>query len=104
MGLNKSDGQPFLKKKDSGTENEMITRKKINNATQWLIERSTDKPFENILVHCNMGISRSTTIVVRYLQVVHDMTYNEAINYIKTRRSFIKPNSLFKRILIKQDM
>ena len=89
---------------DSSTENEKDTRKKINNATQWLIEQSIEKPLENILVHCNMGISRSITIVVRYLQIVYDMTYSEALKYIKTRRSFVKPNTLFKRILIKQDL
>ena len=56
------------------------------------------------LVHCNMGISQSTTIIIRYLQIMHNMTYRETMKYIKTRRPFVKPNSLFKRILIKQDI
>lgn len=34
----------------------------------------------------------------------HNMSYKEGFNFIKNIRSVIKPNRLFKKILIKQDL
>jgi protein-tyrosine phosphatase len=79
------------------------TRRFINKVTNKLIDTVIDNNMTNILVHCNMGISRSVTIVIRYLQMVYGMNYKEALNYIKNIRPIVKPNTLFKRILIGQD-
>lgn len=49
----------------------------------------------NILIHCEMGISRSATIVISYLMYKKQMTMDEAIAFIKSKRSIIKPNCGF---------
>lgn len=54
---------------------------------------------ENILVHCNAGISRSPTIVIAYLMAREKFTFNEAFQRVKLQRVGIKPNEGFIRQL-----
>ena len=62
------------------------------------------KQEENVLIHCNMGISRSTTAVVRYLQLKYPKkSYNTLLQLVKQRRPVATPNKLFSRILISLD-
>jgi protein-tyrosine phosphatase len=51
------------------------------------------------VVHCQMGISRSATIVIAYL-MSGGMDINYAYRYVKLRRPFINPNSGFTEQLI----
>jgi protein-tyrosine phosphatase len=37
---------------------------------------------ENILIHCRAGMSRSASIVISYLMIVHYMKYEEALKYV----------------------
>jgi protein-tyrosine phosphatase len=83
---------------------ERETRRAINKVTHLLISYKEENANASILIHCNMGISRSATVLIRYLQLVHDMSYREALLYVKARRGVAKPNHLFKKILIKQDL
>ncbi|KAK2586765.1 hypothetical protein KPH14_011793 [Odynerus spinipes] len=50
---------------------------------------------ENILVHCNAGVSRSPTIVISYLMASEHLSYDEAYEKVKSKRNCIKPNSGF---------
>ena len=54
---------------------------------------------ENILVHCNAGISRSPTIVISYLMTLEKMSFNEAFEKVKKARNRIKPNEGFLKQL-----
>jgi len=58
-----------------------------------------------VLVHCNMGISRSSSVVLWYLQHLELITtpYETLEGIIKGRRPVIKPNSLFRKILRSED-
>lgn len=50
----------------------------------------------NVLVHCVSGISRSATIVIAYLMKIQDMTFQQAFDFVKERRSIVSPNSGFR--------
>lgn len=54
---------------------------------------------ENILVHCNAGVSRSPAIVIAYLMIHTKLSYNEAYNKVKEVRSCIRPNDGFVKQL-----
>lgn len=56
---------------------------------------------KNIFVHCQMGISRSASIVIAYLIREHKMTYRAAYDYVKERRGQIEPNFGFSCALMK---
>lgn len=52
-----------------------------------------------VFVHCNAGISRSSTLVISYLIKFGNMRYNEAYQLVKTARPAILPNGGFQKIL-----
>jgi len=68
------------------------------------------KQKKNVLVHCMAGISRSTTIVLNYiLKKKYELNHiknpyiivDDIINYVRTKRYIINPNSGFiKQLMI----
>ncbi|XP_071454474.1 dual specificity protein phosphatase MPK-4 [Hetaerina americana] len=48
-----------------------------------------------VLVHCYFGVSRSATIVTAYLMKKHRISYEEAIERVKSCRRFVGPNRGF---------
>lgn len=53
----------------------------------------------NVLVHCNAGVSRSATIVIGYLILVKNYTYDDAYSLVKIARCCIRPNKGFEEQL-----
>ena len=45
-----------------------------------------------ILIYCRAGQSRSATLCIAYFMKYHDMTYDEAFQYVRGRRPIIHPN------------
>lgn len=54
---------------------------------------------ENVYVHCHAGISRSSTVVMAYLMKYHEMSYDEALGYVRQFRPAVHPNPGFSRML-----
>jgi len=52
-----------------------------------------------VLVHCQMGISRSSTVVIAYLMEKQKMKYLDALSYTMQRRTHISPNQGFRKQL-----
>jgi len=52
-----------------------------------------------VLVHCVMGISRSTTVVCAYLMMTRKMSPTSALAFVKKRRPQVHPNYGFMRQL-----
>mmetsp|Transcript_33239 Transcript_33239/g.67778 ORF Transcript_33239/g.67778 Transcript_33239/m.67778 type:complete len:278 (-) Transcript_33239:271-1104(-) len=49
----------------------------------------------SVLVHCQRGVSRSATAVIFYLIRKANMTYEQALQLCKQRRSTVDPNAAF---------
>ena len=65
---------------------------------------------EKILVNCMIGSSRSATIVIAYIMWKQKMKYEDAFNFVKSKRKIINPNygfkeqlRIFEDLLIKND-
>lgn len=56
-------------------------------------------PGHTVAVHCMAGISRSPSVVIAWLILYRGMSYEDAFSLVIRRRSFIRPNTLFTRIL-----
>ena len=54
---------------------------------------------ENILVHCNIGMSRSASVVIYYIMKTQNLKYDDALKFVKGRRPIVKPNVGFSKIL-----
>lgn len=69
-------------------------------------DRMSDKINEHLinggraLVHCVLGISRSTSIILAYLMKYKHMSLKQAYDYVQSRRSVARPNPGFWRQLI----
>lgn len=48
-----------------------------------------------ILVHCNLGVSRSSTVVIAYLMKSREWSLKMAYDFVKDRRQCIQPNRGF---------
>ncbi|XP_023720317.1 uncharacterized protein LOC111871434 isoform X3 [Cryptotermes secundus] len=53
------------------------------------------KEGSKVLVHCKMGVSRSASVVIAYAMKAYNWDFKEAFEYVKQKRSCIKPNSSF---------
>ncbi|XP_074530593.1 protein phosphatase Slingshot homolog 3 [Halichoeres trimaculatus] len=57
------------------------------------------KSGQAVLVHCKMGVSRSASTVIAYAMKQERWPLDVALNYVKDRRSIIKPNEGFMKQL-----
>jgi serine/threonine/tyrosine-interacting-like protein 1 len=64
------------------------------------METALQNPSNRILVHCNLGISRSTTLILAYLMRIFNATLYEVFKFLKHRRPIVCPNLGFLRQLI----
>lgn len=72
--------------------------KKVMGETCAFIDQILQKE-EKILVHCNAGISRSSTIIIGYLILNKNMSFEDAYKFVKLRRECIRPNDGFLKQL-----
>lgn len=54
---------------------------------------------ENILVHCNAGVSRTSAVAIGYLMQFEGMSFDTAYALVKEKRPAIQPNTGFRRQL-----
>lgn len=62
------------------------------------------KHYSSILVHCNQGVSRSTSIVLGYLMLKKGMGLQEAYDMVKSKRKQAGPNTNFRKQLEKFEL
>lgn len=55
-----------------------------------------------IFVHCAAGISRSATVVLNYWMSRDGLSFDDALQKLKLKRSCVRPNALFQAILIER--
>ncbi|KAK1934668.1 Dual specificity protein phosphatase 2 [Phytophthora citrophthora] len=54
------------------------------------------KYYGRILVHCNKGVSRSSSMVVAYLMKLRSMSFQKALDFVVERRPVANPNESFR--------
>ncbi|KAJ3430275.1 dual-specificity protein phosphatase sdp1-related [Anaeramoeba flamelloides] len=68
-----------------------------------IVDQVADLINENetkILVHCRLGISRSSAVIIYYLMKYQNLSYQQAYEWVKCCRSLIDPNTGFVNQLI----
>ena len=56
-----------------------------------------NSPSKQVIVHCYMGSSRSATIVLYYLMKKYNRTYNDALEFVRSRRSCVNLNKILPK-------
>ena len=67
----------------------------LHPATSFIQNRLSSLSGEKCLVHCQYGVSRSSTVVIAYLMKYHTMSLNDAYILAKTQRPQVNPNQGF---------
>ena len=91
---------------DDVTTGEASKLKKLWKEVSYRIHNHlAEDPENRVLVHCNMGISRSASVVLWYLQHLELITtpYGTIEAIAKIKRPVITPNRLFGEILLSED-
>lgn len=70
----------------------------LDDSCDW-IEQSINNGDGGVLVHCHLGQSRSASIVIAYMMRKQGLTYEEALEKVKRKRSLVKPNVGFVKQL-----
>lgn len=60
-----------------------------------LIESFAKNNEGNVLIHCNAGMSRSSTVTLAFMVLIMEMKLNMAFSMLKQRRSYANPNPGF---------
>jgi len=74
-----------------------IDVKKINNIVDELHEIL--KYNDGCIVHCFLGVSRSSTIIIAYIMKYQNMCFLDAYTYVLKKRPIINPNDGFIELL-----
>lgn len=53
-----------------------------------------------ILIHCMAGVSRSVSLVAYYFMKKYNISFNDALKYIRNKRKVANPNESFKNQLM----
>lgn len=75
-------------------DTESLNAKNLLISTLITIKKYIDEN-KGVLVHCRAGVSRSASIVIAYLMKYHNLSFSQAQNYVRSRRSIINPNAGF---------
>ena len=67
--------------------------KELPNTTEFIAEAINNGG--KVLVHCNLGVSRSSTVVIAYLMHSRKWILRDAHDFLKDRRPIIRPNHGF---------
>ncbi|EKM50670.1 uncharacterized protein PHACADRAFT_54994, partial [Phanerochaete carnosa HHB-10118-sp] len=68
----------------------------LDGTTEFIKSALEENESNKVLVHCLMGISRSTTVVCAYLIATNAVTATEAVAFVTKRRNIASPNIGFR--------
>jgi protein-tyrosine phosphatase len=88
---------PRLGLEDEPTEQHAL-QAMLPNVIKWIHKHLVVKG-NNVLIHCHMGKSRSAAVTIAYLMVSRTMSYEEALEFLKRKRSIVCPNGGFAYML-----
>jgi predicted protein tyrosine phosphatase len=65
----------------------------FNATNRWLAERLASK--STVLVHCRLGMSRSASLVAAFLIATRDLSLDDALVVLRSKRPIVAPNRGF---------
>ncbi|XP_046754104.1 dual specificity protein phosphatase 19 [Diprion similis] len=76
-----------------------IPEAKISEALKACLGIMRESQGQGIFIHCNAGVSRSASVVIGYLMIKKNLSYDQAYQEVKSIRECIKPNDGFVKQL-----
>ncbi|CAF4557985.1 unnamed protein product [Didymodactylos carnosus] len=82
---------------------DVLLKDRFNESTRF-IETAVENSSGRILIHCNLGISRSCTVTLAYLMKTYNATLVEAFKYLRHKRPIVCPNLGFLSQLLEYEL
>lgn len=60
--------------------------------------------FGKVLVHCSRGVSRSASVVILYIMIKNSLEFQQALEYVRSKRPCINPNQGFRKQMASIDV
>ena len=73
----------------------------ITQAIRFIKEALNNKG--NVFVHCYAGVSRSASFVIAYLMMKENLSFFQAMKFVKMKRPNIFPNPGFLSLLLEYE-
>ncbi|CAG8675504.1 16827_t:CDS:10, partial [Cetraspora pellucida] len=89
----------FTYKVISIRDSEVQDISKYFEETYMFIQNVLDQEDKSVLVHCEMGISRSPTVVIAYIMRSQKKSLKDALAFVKEKRFVTRPNAGFYKQL-----
>ncbi len=67
----------------------------VTKAYNYIKRESGEGPIV-VLIHCHMGMSRSASMVIYYLMKETDLSFGDALKFLKKRRPIVNPNASYR--------
>lgn len=74
----------------------------LDEAVEFIKEMHSQN--RKVLVHCEVGVSRSASCVIAFLMKMNNWCFKDAFLYVKERRSIVQPNPGFTMQLYEYQM
>lgn len=87
----------WVEAKDNAEED---IKSKLEECHQFIRE---NLPLGNVLVHCQMGVSRSASVVISYLMREFKIGYRGASKYVQAKRPQVRVNPGFETQLLQYE-
>ncbi|KAI9826689.1 MAG: hypothetical protein M1819_007323 [Sarea resinae] len=92
------DRHLFIECLDSPTEDLLVHMNRICDFIDTVLSSGTPT-YAGVLIQCDYGISRSSTVVIAYLMRKNSSSLKETMSLVRSRRKEVKPSSNFLRQL-----
>ncbi|CAG8564885.1 28491_t:CDS:2 [Dentiscutata erythropus] len=91
--------ESFVYKVIAIKDSEFQNISKYFDETFMFIQNGLDQEDRRILVHCEMGISRSPSVVIAYIMRSQKKSLKDALAFVQERRPIVMPNQGFYKQL-----
>ena len=85
---------------DDSLEENLLDNDLLLNTIKYIDKVLHEDDDNKIMIHCHQGVSRSSSVVIGFLMYKYDVTFEQGLEMVESKRPRIYPNDAFRKQLI----